>query len=88
MALGAEPWRLAWLTLKRAMFQVAVGILLGVGCAFAWERAFKAEGTIRITAPANLIGAALALAAIALFACLVPVLRATRVNPIVVLRYE
>ena len=64
------------------------GTGFGVGFAFAWDRAFKAEGAVRITEPTNLIGAAVGIAAIALIACLVPVLRATRVNPVVVLRYE
>jgi ABC-type antimicrobial peptide transport system permease subunit len=76
------------MALKGAALQLSMGIFFGVGCVLAWDRAFHTAGSIKISNPIVLISAAAMLALIAGVACLVPVLCAMRVNPVVALRYE
>ena len=89
IALGATPGNIAGLVLR----QGGVLVLLGLAAGFAGYLALsKLVGKLLYGVtpldPAALSVAPLVLALAALVACLVPVLRAIRVNPIVALRAE
>jgi putative ABC transport system permease protein len=70
---------------------VLVGSGLAIGLAGAWGLN-RVVGTvlygITATDPLTMAGAAAALAAVSLLAGYVPARRATRVNPVLALRYE
>ena len=71
------------------MGTIAVGLALGVILALSLTRLMSGLlFDVRAYDPLALGGAALLLAAAALFAIVIPALRATRVNPVVALRYE
>jgi predicted permease len=92
MALGSQPRQVAWLVLRRALTQLGVGLLAGVGCTALWGRLFLGEATspdaYTLTDPWTLIVVSATIAAVAAVACLAPVRRATRLDPIAVLRRE
>ena len=91
IALGAERRHVAQIVLRRATAQLALGIAAGVGCTLAWERLFSANAPLvgqRMSDPMNLVTVSAVLAGITLIACLSPLWRATRVDPVVALRYE
>jgi putative ABC transport system permease protein len=89
MALGAHKsdvlsW-IASLGLKLVLIGIVVGAVLAVGltrllAAFLFE--------VKFTDPLTYLAVGLALAAIAFVACYVPARRATKVDPLVALRYE
>ena len=85
LALGAAPARIAWLVLRRALWQLAMGLAAGVVCTYAWARLFGAGTWFN---PVNLLGVVLAVVLVAAVACLLPARRAMRVNPVVALRME
>ena len=65
------------------------GLVLGLAGAFAMTRAMAGMlYAVTVTDPLTFIGISLLLSAIALVACYVPARRATRVDPMVSLRYE
>ena len=89
MALGASPGKIAALVIKSAL--VIIGI--GVGCGLAGYLAFnKLVAAVLFgtpsTDPLMLSLAPLILGLVALAACLLPVLRATAVEPMTALRQE
>jgi predicted permease len=89
MALGASQGRVLWQFLGQALAVSAVGVALGLLGAIALMRFLRAF--LFEVAPADPLALSLAgliLAAAAFSAALFPALRATRVNPIVALRYE
>ena len=91
IALGAERRHVVQIVLRRALAQLALGITAGVGCTLAWERLFSANAPLvgqRMSDPMNLAAVSAVLTGVALVACLSPVWRATRVDPVVALRYE
>jgi ABC-type antimicrobial peptide transport system permease subunit len=89
IALGASPGDIARLVLRQALRLVLAGIVLGLAGYLALSRIVgQLLYGIAPTDPAALAFAPAILALAALVACLVPVRRATRVNPLEALRAE
>jgi putative ABC transport system permease protein len=89
IALGAARSDVLRLVLRQGMSLALMGIVIGVGAAFALTRLIESQlYGVRATDPATFVGVAALLGVTALAANLVPALRATRVDPAVVLREE
>ena len=89
LALGARQSAVLNMVVSQGMLLAACGIALGIGAAFALTRLMSSllfnVSTTDIAVFALVSGL---LGAIALVACAVPAMRATRVDPMVTLRYE
>ena len=89
MALGARPADVARLILRQGAFTIAAGIAAGVGAALWLSRYLRTQlYAVSPTDPGVYAAVAALLAAVAMAACLIPIRRATRVDPTVALRYE
>jgi predicted permease len=89
MAMGASVPQVAWLVMRDALTLVAIGVAVGVPA--AWFAGRYIESQLYQVQPADPIvmaGAVLGLTVVAAAAGLVPAWRATRVNPVIALRYE
>jgi putative ABC transport system permease protein len=89
MALGARPADVLKLTLRNGIALTVLGIVIGVGAAFALTR-FMASMLFGVTPTDKLtfIAVSSLLFLVALCASLIPARRATKVDPLVALRYE
>ena len=86
-ALGATPRDIAAMVVRQGVGLAALGLALGVGAALALSRYLRALlFGIEPSDPVALTGGAVAIAIVALLACLVPARRATRVDPMQALR--
>jgi predicted permease len=89
MALGAQATQVAWLFVRRAVAPLGVGLALGLCGAFGVGRGMR--GFLFQTSasdPLTLVAIAVLLIVIAAAACLLPMRRATRLDPVAALRYE
>jgi putative ABC transport system permease protein len=89
MALGAKPQDILKMVLGQSLIVIGVGIVSGLGAALAGTRLLASllvGVSSRDPATFSLVVAVLAL--VALLACWLPARRATRVSPLVALRYE
>ncbi len=89
VALGASRGRILRMVLARGLRLAAIGAIVGL-VASHWLTALLRDQLFGISPsdPATLVGATLVLMAVAFAACWIPARRATRVDPLVALRYE
>ena len=89
MALGASPRGVLQLIVGEGMKVALIGIGSGLLGGLALGRALSSlVFDVPVRDPATFLGVAAALAGVAFAACAVPALRASRVDPIVALRYQ
>jgi predicted permease len=89
MALGAQRTTVLWMVLQEAGKLVLLGILVGVPAALAASR-LSASMLFGLSSsdPLSMVLVTVLLLAIALLASFIPARRATKVDPMVALRYE
>ncbi|MDP3774920.1 MAG: ABC transporter permease, partial [Gemmatimonadales bacterium] len=89
MALGADAGDVLRLFLKQGAIQVGTGVTIGLGLAFLLSRMLRIIlFRVEPTDPVMFGAITIVLAATGLLACFIPARRATRVDPMVALRYE
>jgi predicted permease len=89
MALGAQPRRVLMLVLRQGLLLTLIGIGVGLAGALALSRVMSGllygVGT---SDPTTFAAIVVLLAVVALVACYIPARRATRVDPLIALKYE
>jgi putative ABC transport system permease protein len=87
MALGADNWAILRMVLRQGMWQVLLGLILGLAGSFVLTR-WLSRSVVGLSPndPLTFTLVALLLVVVGLVACYLPARRATKVNPATVLR--
>ena len=89
MALGAQPGDVLQLVIKAGGRLVVIGLVLGIAGGFGAARFLRSQ-LFEVTTldPISLLLVVVLLSVVGLAACYIPARRATKVDPLVALRYE
>jgi predicted permease len=89
MALGAQRGSVLWMVLREAFRVLVIGVIIGIPAALLCSRLLSSM-LFGLTAadPVSMAFVIVILSAVAVFASWIPARRATRVDPMVALRYE
>ena len=89
MALGAERGRMLALIVRQGMTVAVIGVALGLGAAFGLARLLsKLLFGVKANDPVTFASVAAILTIVAFIATYIPAWRATRIDPVIALRYE
>jgi predicted permease len=89
MALGAQPGSILWLVLRESMLLVLIGVAIGLPAVYAAGKLISSLlFGLTATDPLALTVATALMFGVAALAGYIPARRASRVDPIVALRYE
>ncbi|MFZ0910699.1 MAG: ABC transporter permease [Candidatus Acidiferrales bacterium] len=89
MALGAQGRQVVLLLLRQELVLVMAGVALGVAASAAFTRLPASMlFEVKPTDPVTIVLVSVLLLGVALLACWIPARRATRIDPMVALRYE
>lgn len=89
MALGAERRNIIWMVLRETLVLILVGVAIGVPTAIGAGRFIASQlFGVGVADPLALTAATLFLTGVAVLAGLLPARKASRVNPLIALRYE
>ena len=89
LAIGATAQDIIILVFRQGMIPLGIGLLVGLAASLAVNRVLQSMLVqVSPSDPGTFIIATALLIVAALLGCLIPVLRAMRVDPIVALHYE
>ena len=89
MALGAQQNNVLQMVVQKGMRLIAAGVVIGLLASFALTRLLASQiWGVSATDPLTFSAVVLVVVAVGLVACLLPAQKATRVDPLVALRYE
>jgi len=89
MAIGAPRSHVLGMIVRNGLVLAAVGVVVGIATSLVTSRLLKSLlYQVGGGDPTTLIAVAIALLLVSLAACYIPARRATRVDPLVALRYE